>query len=224
VRLHLSVRDGARLEAVAEACRAQGATVQARVIDVRNAPAMATWIGGAGRLDLVIANAGVAGRGLARAERTRLVFATNLDGVLNTVLPAWEAMRAQPAGPDGLRGHIAVIASIAAFVPIPGAAAYAAAKAAVDSWTVASARDAAADGIRLVSLCPGYVRTRMTRGNTFPMPGLMDADRAARLILRGIESGRVRVVFPRWFGLGARLVGLLPPRVLHWLEPRGPDR
>ena len=46
------------------------------------------------------------------------------------------------------------------------------------------------------------------------MPGLMDADRAAALILKGIMAGRVRVVFPRWMGVVARLAGLLPPRML----------
>jgi hypothetical protein len=42
------------------------------------------------------------------------------------------------------------------------------------------------------------------------MPGLMDADRAARIMLRGIAAGRRRVVFPWWMGAAARLAGLLP--------------
>jgi hypothetical protein len=46
------------------------------------------------------------------------------------------------------------------------------------------------------------------------MPGLMDADRAARIILRGIAAGRSRVVFPWWIGLATRAAGLLPPRML----------
>ena len=77
-------------------------------------------------LDLVVANAGIsAGAGKRRwraAAQTRAIFATNLDGVLNTVLPAVQAMRAQPAGADGWRGRIAVVASIAAFVAGVGGA------------------------------------------------------------------------------------------------------
>lgn len=217
VVLHLSGRDGVRLDAVATACRARGAAVEARVLDVRDAPAMAAWIGGAGRLDLVVANAGIsAGTGRGRAEstaQTRAVFAANLDGMLNTVLPALELMRSQPAGAGGVRGRIAVVASIAAFVPAPGAPAYSASKAAVDAWTVAAAVMAWRDGVRMTSLCPGYVRTAMTARNRFPMPGLMDADRAARIMLRGIAAGRRRVVFPWWMGVAARIVGLLPPRL-----------
>ncbi len=217
VTLHLSGRDAARLEAAAQTCRARGAVVHACVLDVRDTAAMAAWIAGAGRLDLVVANAGIsAGTGGGRPEsaaQTRAVFAANLDGMLNTVLPALAIMQAQAPGPDGLRGRIAVVASIAAFVPAPGAPAYCASKAAADAWTVAAAQTAWRDGIQMTSLCPGYVRTAMTARNRFPMPGLMDAGRAARIMLRGIAAGRRRVVFPWWMGLAARLVGLLPPRL-----------
>jgi NADP-dependent 3-hydroxy acid dehydrogenase YdfG len=121
VTLHLSGRNAERLEATATACRARAATVLTQVIDVRDAAAMADWIARSGPLDVVIANAGIApGTAPGKAETepaTRAVFATNLDGLLNTVLPAIELLSAQPPGPDGLRGRIAVIASIAASSP-----------------------------------------------------------------------------------------------------------
>ncbi len=218
VTLHLSGRDAGRLGAVADACRSRAATVSTAILDVRDEAAMAAWVAAAGRLDLVVANAGIsAGTGDNRPEnpgQARGIFATNLGGVLNTVLPAIEAMRGQPAGPDGLRGRIAAIASIAAFVAAPGAPSYCASKAAVDTWTVATALGLRREGIALTSVCPGYIRTAMTARNRFPMPGLMDADRAARIILRGVIAGRIRVTFPWWMGLAARIGGLLPPRML----------
>ena len=117
---------------------------------MRDAAAMAAWIAGAGRLDLVVANAGIsAGTVDGSPEspaQTRAIFATNLDGALNTVLPAMAAMARQAPGPDGVRGRIAVMASIAAFVAVPGAASYCASKAAVDAWTVATARGARGRG------------------------------------------------------------------------------
>jgi NAD(P)-dependent dehydrogenase (short-subunit alcohol dehydrogenase family) len=130
------------------------------------------------------------------------------------VLPALEKMRLQPPGADAVRGRIAAIASIAAFVPAPGAPSYCAAKAALDTWTVATAPSARAHGIRLTSVCPGYIRTPMTEKNRFPMPGLMDVDRAAGIILRGVDAGRVRVAFPWWMAAAARVGALLPPRLL----------
>ena len=226
VTLHLSGRDAARLDRVAETCRQRGATVAEQIIDVRDAAAMEAWIAGAGRLDLVVANAGIAaGSGRTDGERiasTRDIMGTNIDGALNTVLPAMEAMRAQPLGPDGCRGRIATIASIAAFIAIPGSPAYCASKAAIDVWTVASARAACTAGIGLTSVCPGYIRTPMTDRNRHPMPGLMDASRAAEIILRGIAAGKIRIAFPWWMAAFARIGGLLPPRILGKLLPTPP--
>ncbi len=226
--LHLSGRDGPRLDAVAAEVRAGGGTAHPRVLDVTDAEAMATWIGGVGRLDLVVANAGTsAGTGLGtteRPEQVRRIFDVNLGGVLNTVLPAMAAMRAQAPGADGLRGRIATVASIAAFVPAPGAPSYAASKAAVDAWTVATALTARADGIAMTSVCPGYVRTPMASANWFPMPGLMDADRAAAIILRGVVAGRRRVIFPWWMAALARAVGALPPALSGALLSMAPGK
>ena len=163
----------------------------------------------------MVANAGIsAGTGgqAETAAQARAIFAVNLDGVLNTVLPALDVMAAQDADAAGVRGRIAVVASIAAFVAAPGAPSYCA-KAAADYWTVATAPVARRRGILLTSVCPGYVRTAMTAKNPFPMPGLMDADRAAGIILRGIAAGRRRVVFPWWIGLAARVLGVLPVRL-----------
>jgi short-subunit dehydrogenase len=212
--LHLSGRNAARLEDVATTCRARGATVHAATLDVAARDAMAAWIAGAGYLDLVVANAGIsAGTGNGRPEseaQARAIFDTNLHGALNTVLPALAVLEAQPEAPDGWRGRIAVVASVAAFVPAPGAPAYCASKAAVDTWTVATAAIARRRGVLMTSICPGYVRTAMTARNRFPMPGLMTADRAAAIILRGLARNRRRIVFPWWMGLAARLAGLLP--------------
>lgn len=214
--LHLCGRDAGRLEAVAAECRAKGADARPRVLDVADRQAMTGWIAGAGPLDLAIANAGIsAGTGGGTpetADQIAAIFATNVSGVLNTALPALATMRGQGPGRDGIRGRIAVVASLAAFVAAPGAPAYCASKAAADRWTVATAPLAARSGVLMTSLCPGYVRTPMTARNRFPMPGLMDADRAAAIMLRGIAAGRRRVAFPRWVALLARGAGALPPR------------
>ena len=223
--LHLSGRDAARLDAVAEACRAQGATVYAVTLDVRERQAMADWIAAATPLDLVVANAGVSGRSRSGQaedpEKTHEIFDINVDGVLNTVLPAIQAMAGQPQGEDGLRGRIAAVASIAAFMASPDSAAYCASKAAVDRWMRGRAPEARRRGILLTSVCPGFIRTAMTAGYQFPMPGLMDAERAAAIILRAIATRRARVVFPWWMGLAARLAGLLPPGLLERAAPGG---
>ena len=226
--LHLGARNASRLAAVATQCRVLGAEVEERIIDVRDRDAMEAWIKGAGRLDLVIANAGIgAGSddGLPEsAAQVREVLAINLEGALNTALPAMEMLKNQAIAPNGLRGTIATIASIAAFVPGPGAATYCAAKAALDRWTIATAPFARNLGLQLTSVCPGYVRTPLTAGNRFPMPGLMDAGPAAEIILRGVAAGKRRVVFPWWVAMLARIVGSLPPVISTWILSRPPGK
>ncbi len=89
---------------------------------------------------------------------------------------------------------------------------------------MATAANLKRDGILLTSVCPGFIRTPMTSGNPYPMPGLMDAERAATIILRGIAAGRRRIVFPWWMGLIARTIGLLPPRLVGALAAAAPGK
>lgn len=214
VTLHLGGRDAGRLAAVAAACAEAGATALPRAVDVRDQDAMASWIGGAGHLDLAIANAGIsAGTGGATepAEQARAIFETNVTGALNTALPALAAMAAQAPGAEGLRGRIAVIASLAAFIAVPGAPAYCASKAAVQRWAEALDATERRRGIRLHAVCPGYIRTPMTAANAFPMPLLMEPAAAAQRTLAGIAAGKLRIAYPFPTYLAARLGGALPP-------------
>lgn len=225
--LHLSGRDAARLDEAAAACTAKGAEIRARVLDVRDAAAMAGWIGGAGRLDLVVANAGVsAGTGgvTEPADQVRRIFEINVTGVLNTALPAIAAMAEQAPGADGVRGRVAVISSLAAFLAAPGAPAYCATKAAVQRWAEALDASERKRGIRLHAVCPGYVRTPMTARNPFRMPFLMDADEAARRTLAGIARGRTRIAYPWPTYAMARVVGALPPALIARIFARMPDK
>jgi short-subunit dehydrogenase len=169
-------------------------------------------------LDLVIANAGIARDGPAASDgaedaRTREMFAVNVTGVLNTVLPAVHGMRARR------QGQIAIVSSIAGYRGIPGSPAYAASKAAVKSWGEGLRGRLAADGIRVSVICPGFVAT-----NRFPMPFLMDADRAARIIRRGLERNRPRVTFPLPMAFLAWLAGALPPSITDGVFARMPHK
>ncbi len=226
VTLHLTGRDAARLGAVAATCRALGAAAAETTADVTDQAAMQAWIEGCGRLDLVVANAGISGGpGRASGEdaaQLRAIFATNVDGVFNTVLPALAAMRAQAPGPDGRRGRIAVIGSIAGLIALPTSPAYSAAKAALDFWVSAAAPGAARDGIGLTIVRPGFIRTPMTDGNPYKMPGLMEADAAAARIVAGLAAGRTHITFPKAFAGFARLGQLLPKSLLARLPGKPP--
>lgn len=216
VFLALTGRDQPRLEAVAEICRARGATVAARILDVRDAAALADWLAALDRdqpLDLVVANAGVsAGTGSfgETGRQARDILSVNVDGVVNTVLAAIDLMRQRD------RGQIAIMSSLAAFRGFPGAPAYCASKAAVRVWGEALRGMLLREGIAVSVICPGYVRSRMTARNDFPMPFLMDAERAAGIIKRGLAANRARIVFPRRLYALVWLLALLPPA---WTDP-----
>jgi short-subunit dehydrogenase len=214
ISLHLAGRDAARLAEVAATARSLGATVTETAFDVADTAAAQAWIEGAGQLDLVIANAGISiGPGAANVEtpeNIRALFATNVDGVFNTVLPAMTRIAAQAAGPDGLRGRIAIVGSIAGLMTLPISPTYSATKAALDTWVTASCYNARKDGIGLTLVRPGFIRTPITSRNPYVMPGLMDADVAAAKIIAGIAAGKTHITFPWWLAAFARFSKLLP--------------
>lgn len=211
IALALTGRDAARLEAVAAQCRTKGATVETAVLDVTDAAALEGWMlarDEALPIDLAIANAGIsAGTGgdTEPVEQVRRIFAVNVDGVMNTVLPLIPRMQARR------RGQIALMASLAGFRGFPGAPAYCGSKAAVKIYGEGLRGVLAGSGIGVSVICPGYVRTPMTDRNGFPMPFLMDADKAARLIRDRLAANKARIAFP-WPMLAAVwLLQALPP-------------
>ena len=179
VELALGGRDRDRLEAVAARCRQAGAVVRCARVDVGEREAMAAWVLEADRtapLDLVLANAGTAGPGGSGGPGTaRAIFAVNLEGVVNTILPILPAMAGRR------RGQIALMSSLAGFYGMPSAPAYCASKAAVRVWGEALRGRLGRHGVAVSVICPGFVRTPMTAGNPFPMPLITTPERAAAL-------------------------------------------
>ncbi|WP_186336067.1 SDR family NAD(P)-dependent oxidoreductase [Komagataeibacter melaceti] len=215
--LHLGGRNAHNLKEVATRCIARGADARIRVQDVRDQAGMEAWIMATGTLDLVFACAGITASTTGGEDaphepdaQIRRMFATNVDGVINTVLPALRVMRGQPRGSDGVRGRICAMSSVAGLVSFPGTPSYCASKAAVDRFMVATGGNMARAGIMMSSVCCGFVNTPMTARNTFHMPGLTQTGDAVRAILSGVARGRRRISFPWWLAAGSRFMDLLP--------------
>lgn len=221
--LALVGRDLARLSAVAEACRARGAEVVTCTTDVTHGAGLAAWLTTIDQqhpLDLVIANAGISG-GTGNGEsaaQTRQIMSVNVDGVFNTVLPLIPRMVARR------RGQIALMSSLASFRGFPGAPAYCASKATVRIWGEGLRPDLARHGVGVSVICPGFVISRMTAVNTFRMPLLMPAERAAEIIKRGLARNRARIAFPRRMYYTTMLVAALPQALLDWVLARLPRK
>jgi len=226
VHLALSGRNAQRLEAVVEACRRKGALAQGALIDVADRQAMADWIAACDTLaplDLVIANAGLAGGdpalfGQDADSRTRAIFAVDLDGVINSVLPVIEPMRRRG------KGQIVLMSSLAGLRGFPSAPAYCAAKAAVRVWGQGLRGQLAPHGVGVTVVCPGFVKSRITRRNRFPMPLLMESDDAARLIAKGISANKGSISFPWPLAWAMGLFCALPSFLVDFLTNRLPKK
>jgi short-subunit dehydrogenase len=224
VTIFISGRDKDRLEAVAQKCRAKGAVVHPSPVDVNDKVTMSSGIGWADTtqpLELVIANAGISagteGGGESEAQ-TRQIFMTNVEGVVNTIYPALDAMQKRPLPANNvLRGQIAIMSSLAAFRGFPGAPAYCASKAAVKTIGESWRGMLLAQKIGVTVICPGYVDTPMTKQNKFIMPLLMNAPRAANIIAEGLARNRPRIAFPFFTYMMVWFLMVLPPRLFDRL-------
>ncbi len=137
---------------------------------------------------------------------------TNVLGVARWLQSLQPLLKAQPGG-----GTVAVISSLSADRALPGAGAgYSASKAAVSQLCDGLRAPWARQGLRLVTVAPGFIRTPMT-ADIGKMPFLMEPEDAARAILDGIRRGQPVVRFPRAAALAMGLIRLLPPFLLDRL-------
>jgi short-subunit dehydrogenase len=107
-------------------------------------------------------------------------------------------------------GQIAVIASVAGYVGLPGGGFYGATKAALINLCEALQPQLEREGVKLQVINPGFVDTPLTRKNDFPMPFLIGEDEAAEAIVRGLGSKKFEIVFPWKMALATKLLRAMP--------------
>jgi len=229
VCLTITGRDRERLAVAREALEARGASVAAMPVSVTDAAAMEALIREAEArrpLDLVVANAGVSGgtggSGGEGAEQTRRITAVNVEGVVNTIEPAVAAFRQRRSAGPGLQ--LALLSSLAGFRGYANAPAYCASKAWVRIWGEALRADLRPLGVGVSVICPGFVESRITAVNDFPMPMLWTAEKAAVRIAQGLARNKRRIAFPLPLYLASLAVAALPAALVDWAERRVPAK
>ncbi|HEU0193557.1 MAG TPA: SDR family NAD(P)-dependent oxidoreductase [Gaiellales bacterium] len=166
-----------------------------------------------GPIDLAVLNAGLWEQVDVRAfdsEVVRRHMETNIMGMVHGVEAVLPQMRQRRAG------TIAGMASVAGYRGLPQAEGYAASKAAQINLLESLRIDLRSSGVRVVTVCPGFVRTRLTGRNSFRMPFMLEPDDAARRICDGLEQGRPEIVFPLSMMLAMKAVRLVPVRTYAW--------
>ncbi|WP_027344775.1 SDR family oxidoreductase [Hamadaea tsunoensis] len=173
--------------------------------------AVASTVEHFGRIDVVVANAGIANLGtvaLGPVDALVRTVEVNLIGVMRTVSAALpEVTRA--------RGHVLVVSSAAAFTAMPGMAAYCASKAGVEQYANVLRLESAERGVTVGSAHPIWIDTDLVRDIRedlasfrtalkrlpWPLSTVVSVEKCADAIVRGIEKRKRKVYVPRTMGL-----------------------
>jgi short-subunit dehydrogenase len=209
-RLALAGRDREALAAVAG--RTGGLVIAADLAEPDAAEEVAAraldrW----GRVDLLVCNAGAGWAGeLAEmpAEVADRLVAVNLLAPVRLTRILLPGMLRRGTG------HLAYVGSIAGATGVAREAVYAATKAGLATFADSVREEVAGRGVGVSVTVPGVVDTPFfeRRGSSYDRawPAPIPPERAARAILRAVESGRAEVFAPAWMRLPARLKGTMP--------------
>ncbi len=162
--------------------------------------------------DVVIACAGIS-HGMDTAEREDLdvmadIYALNCVGLAATFHPFIAPMRARRSG------KLVGIASVTGIRGLPGHGAYCSSKAAVISYCESLRGEMRDAQVQVITLLPGYIDTPMTAHDTYARPFLLTAEQFADRAYAAIAAGSSYRVIPWQMGIVAKLLRLLPNRVL----------
>jgi NAD(P)-dependent dehydrogenase (short-subunit alcohol dehydrogenase family) len=212
------------LEAVREEVtrRSPERRVEVRQLDVTDSDDVAAAIGEAGdalgRLDVVIANAGVGDSprvGSGDMERNRRIVETNLTGAIATVDAAVALFRRQ-----GGAGQVVGISSVAGVRGLPGSASYSASKAGVSVYLEAVRAETYNEPITVTTIAPGYIDTPLNK-DMKSRPFLIDVEKGARVTADLIERGVGYATVPRWpWTVVKPLLRVLPTRLIARSVPQ----
>jgi NAD(P)-dependent dehydrogenase (short-subunit alcohol dehydrogenase family) len=208
-----------------------GGKAHATCVDVTRAGQVERLVGETaekyGRLDYMFNNAGIAIIGEVRdmtLDDWRRIVDINLWGVIYGTMAAYPLMIEQGFG------HIVNIASVAGLIGIPTFASYCTTKHAVVGLSTALRAEAAAFGVNVSVVCPGFVRTELFENSTLLKANREEAtstaekaaikvDDAALKIVSGVEKNKSIINFP----LSARIgwwLHRLQPSILSSLMNR----
>lgn len=227
---HHYARQGAHLGLVARreeillqhkaAWEAEGATVEVYAGDVSDTEFMEScakdFVGKAGGIDLVFANAGVGIKDRIRegeAKEIAWLMQINVIGVTNTVVPFVPTMLEQGSG------VLCAVSSFAGHRALPRRSAYSASKKAVTTFMDAVRMDLHGTGVHAMTLCPGFVDTPLTKDNP-QMMFVIDVDRAVRYMVSAIERKKRTYTFPWQMNLLKEIVFRAPEWLMRKIAPQ----
>jgi NAD(P)-dependent dehydrogenase (short-subunit alcohol dehydrogenase family) len=210
-------RDRAAVDAVAARLGTEALHADLRAPDAADRLVEGT-VTRCGRLDAVVANAGVGHAGPVAemtADRVAELVDVNVRSQLLLARAAAAAMTRQAAESPAWSGAVVFVSSIAGAVGVPGESVYSATKAALEAFAPLLAEELRPARVRVATVLPGVVDTGFfgTRGapyeRRFPRP--IPPERVAAAVVRTLRgSGPARAIEPRWLALPARMAAVTP--------------
>lgn len=210
--LGLLARRKELLEDLKARCEAVGASARVFAADVTDPKAVSNaaqaFRDEFGRIDIMIANAGIGGNdALTRAydpASVKKLIDINVLGAVNSIYAVIGDMAEKKSG------HIVGISSLAGFRGLPKSAAYSASKAAMTTFFESVRLDQAKNGIDVTVIQPGFIKTPLTSGRANKMPFLMELDDAIPHFVRAIERKKRFAAFPWQLATVVRLAKFMP--------------
>ncbi len=219
--LALLARRTENLNQLSEQLKDETAEVKTYTCDVKDKNAVETVIKQVkekfGRIDIAILNAGVGYKAPANifiAEKAKEVIDVNLFGIINClefILPDFIKSK---------NGMIAGVTSLADSRGWPNSGFYVASKAAASKLLESLRVGLKKYNIKVITIKPGFVRTELTAKNKFMMPFIMDADKAARIIVNGLMKEKKIIQFPLPTVLGSLLTSIVPDSLINYFATK----
>jgi len=186
------------LRELADKCESVGGKARFFVCDVVDASAVQDAADAlceeCGRIDILIANAGIGGNNeetrSLKPEAVKKVIDINLIGAVNSVSAVLPQMLEQKSG------QLVAVSSLAGFRGLPKSAAYSASKAGMTAFFESVRLDVQNKGVSVTIIQPGFIKTPLTSGRANKMPFLMELDDAIPLFLKAIENKKKFAAFP----------------------------
>lgn len=160
-----------------------------------------------GRIDVLIANAGIGGLTDTKtldAEQVAKIVNINLMGAVNSVAAVVPVMLEQKSG------HIVAISSLAGYRGLKKSSAYSASKAGMSVFFESVRLDLLETGIDVSIISPGFIKTPLTSGRENKMPFLLELEDGVNRIIRAIEKRKKSYAFPWQLASIVRLLLLFP--------------
>ncbi|MGP0069263.1 MAG: SDR family NAD(P)-dependent oxidoreductase [Isosphaeraceae bacterium] len=222
-------RDGPALATLAQELQEMGSPVAEAVADVTDREAIQRAVAAItariGPIEVLVACAGIGTLTLVPNLDTAMLQRTldvNVVGVAHSIEAVLPGMVARG------RGHIVGVASVAGYRGFPWMISYSASKAALIAYLEAIRPGLSRRGVTVTTVCPGFVRTRLSTTVPYKHPvKMVEPEEAARQLVRAVERRPRNCVFPWDMRIGLAILKYMPDRffdgLMRWYGPQAMD-